>query len=179
MSCYEPFHFGNELKDAHLSKIYQSPIMMNVLMNWCKDPKYFLFFNGNVGTGKSYFCASFYNQLKESNKICRVYSEQHFFNDLKYEIQTNSNATARIRTICETEYVIFDDLGSSSMTEWQKEMLVEFIDLRYQSGYPTLITSNLTEQEVLFTLGKRTHSRIFAARNYKIHNSSEDRRQIL
>lgn len=177
---YQTYEFGREYRDAHLSKIIQPPEIIDTLLSWTKDPKYFLFFHGNVGTGKTYFSAAWYNSLKEKKSNVRVYSEQHFFNDLKHIIQMNWNATDRVRVICEVDYLILDDFGSSKMmSEWQKDMLAEFIDLRYQSTLPTLITSNMNKNDVFHSLGHRSHSRLFAARNKIIEQLGEDRRQIL
>ncbi len=174
MTCYEHLPFGNELKDASLSKIDKSGKTAELLKKWCNDPKYFLFFHGSVGVGKSYFCSAFYNFLKENKKECLVLSEYYFFNEIKNEINDSGR---KIRKICETDFIIFEDMCSTPMNEWKKEIIFEFIDCRDQSCLPTLITSHLHEFDILDIFGKKIHSRIFAARNTIIHYSGDDRRK--
>ena len=176
MTIYLPYEFSNEHKDAHLSKIEQNQEIINALFEWVKNPKNILFFCGNVGTGKSYFCSAFKNHIKEKKLNIRDYSEQYFFSELKQTIQMDWDPLRRIKDICECEYVILDDMGSSKMTEWQKEMLSEFIDLRYSSGLPTLITSNLDRSGIRNEFTPRFYSRLFAEKNVIIEQDGHDRR---
>lgn len=184
---YPPYDFGNDYANAHLSKIDQNPEISQKLSNWCADPKKILLFHGNVGTGKTYFCAAWYNSLKERDYqqrkdlkypffTFRAFSQHHFFNDLKHVIQMNWNPVDRIKTICETTFLIFDDL-KIPMNDWQKEMISELIDLRYSSGLPTLITSNLNRQDFKSKFSDREYDRIFDKRNLIVEQNEESRRQ--
>ncbi len=176
---YESYSFGDHYKNANLPGIQQSPEHMKILCDWANNPKGFLVFCGNVGTGKTHFCAAFHNYLIEQNKNIRSYSEQYFFNELKQTIQMNWDPIGRIREISSSHHLILDDMGSSKMTDWQKEMLSELIDMRYSSDLPMLITSNFDRQTMKNEFGDRFYSRIFASRNTIIQTNSEDRRNPL
>lgn len=173
---FDLYEFGNIYNDAHLAKLHQSEENTKTLCDWSKEPKNILFFCGNVGTGKTYFCAAWYNALRETRKNVRAYSEQHFFRELKQMIQLDWDPLYRIKIICDAEYVILDDLGSSKMTEWQKEMLSEFLDLRFASGLPTLITSNLDSKGIREQFTPRFHSRLFSEKNTIVEQNGSDRR---
>lgn len=177
MTIYLNYEFPYEHKEAHLSKIEQNPDIMISLFDWVKNPKNILFFFGNVGTGKSYFSSAFKNNLIEKKVNVRAYSEQYFFSELKSTIQMDWDPLRRIKDICEAEYFILDDMGSSKMTEWQKEMLSEFLDLRYSSGLPTLITSNLDKNSVRRDFTPRFYSRLFSQKNVIIEQDGYDRRK--
>mgnify|MGYP001037883228 CR=1 FL=1 len=172
-----PFPFGKSLENAHVAQIDQSKEDIEKILNWIDGKKNILYFCGNVGTGKTFLCAAFYNFVKEKNKHIRAFTEYKLFGLLRAEIQKNFDPLMKIEQICESPYVILDDMGSSSMTEWQKEMLFEFVNIRVESGLPTLITSNMKKNDLLKTFHERFSSRIYAAKNTIIELNGEDRRQ--
>jgi len=76
------------------------------------------------------------------------------------------------------DYVILDDLGSTGVTEWRKEIILEFIDMRYESQKPTLITSNLSTNEIFEAYGKRAYSRLFCDETTLLDFGTIDWRRI-
>jgi len=173
---YESSDFERIYKDAHLAKIKQGPEVMSILTEWITDPKHILFYFGNVGTGKTYLCAAWYQSLREERKNVRAYTEQSFFRDLKITIQNGWDPGKRIRDICDADYCILDDMGSSTMTEWQKEMLFDFINQRNYSNLPTLITSNMTKEFIEKEFTQRFNSRLMAKKHTFLHLNGPDRR---
>lgn len=175
----DKFVFGNSYRDAHLSKISQSIEDSEKICSWTKNPTDILVFSGNVGTGKTYFCAAFYNSLLEKKKNVRAYSEAGFFEDLRYQINQGWDAVMRVHKICDADFVILDDMCSCSMTEWQKDMLNTFVDCRFSNGLPTVIATNLTKHQINEKFHPRFCSRLFAEKNTKIDLSNGiDRRSI-
>lgn len=173
----QPFPFGRELEDAHMAKIDQSQEILALVAKWLVKDKNMFYFCGNVGTGKTYFCSAWFNHLREQGKHVRAYSEYKLFSYLRSVIQKNWDPMIELEKICDCPYLILDDMGSSSMTDWQKEMLFEFINMRSESGLPTLITSNLKRKDIRETFHERVESRIYAAKNIVIELNGEDRRQ--
>lgn len=173
------FPFGKTLEDAHLAKIQQSKEIMDKLFKWIKEDKNIFYFCGNVGTGKTYFCAAWYNSLKEQGKTIRAFTEYKLFSHLRSVIQKNWDPVIELEKICETKYMILDDMGSSAMTDWQKDILFEFVNMRTESGLPTLITSNLMRKDIKETFHERFESRIYAAKNTIAELVGEDRRQSI
>ena len=84
------------------------------------------------------------------------------------------------------EIVILDDVGfwwnearnSYKDNEWKIEVLYEFINNRYNSMLPTIITSNLNKEQFESVYSPRIASRLFAAENtiIKMFNKNEDLR---
>ena len=173
----QPFPFGASLEKAHLSKIEQSPEVMQKLAYWMKKEGDLFFFCGNVGTGKSYFASAFYNHLKDTNRDVRAITEHKLFSLLRVAINNEWDASAELERICDIDFFILDDMGSSTMTDWQKNILFEFVNMRTESGLPTLITSNLSRKEIKENFHERFESRIYAAKNTIIELNGEDRRQ--
>ena len=54
-----------------------------------------------------------------------------------------------------------DDLGAERPTEWAVERLTMFLDYRYARQLPTVITTNLNEEEMAQKLGSRIADRVF------------------
>lgn len=80
--------------------------------------------------------------------------------------------------LLDDEFIMIDDLGSSGITDWRKEVVFEAIDRRYESQLPTVITSNLTRKEIYEGFGPRIHSRMFARENLILEfHGGEDLRQ--
>lgn len=88
----------------------------------------------------------------------------------------NGDYLDSLRSLIDDHLVIVDDLGSSGVNDWRKEVLFELIDVRYESQKPTVFTSNLTEQEVIESFGSRFHSRFFSKENVFIHSDCQDMR---
>jgi len=80
-------------------------------------------------------------------------------------------------SLVDDEFVIYDDLGSTGLNDWRKEVLFEFLDQRYVSMKPTIVTSNLTREEIYQQIHPRVASRLFAKENTLIEVRDDDKRQ--
>lgn len=172
-----PNPFGYEYHDAHLAKIDQSAEVIEKILSWVKSERGIFYFCGNVGNGKTYFAAALWNFLKEKNEYNRTFSESEYFTEIKKVIAKDWDYSAEVKRLCETKWFILDDLGSSQMTDWQKEVLFTTVETRLSSGLPTLITSNLSLKDVKEKFGDRLYSRLAAAKNVVIELNGADRRQ--
>jgi len=74
------------------------------------------------------------------------------------------------------ELVILDDLGTEGTNEYSLELIYSFLDYRYRLMKPTLITTNLTSEELLERYKVRLMSRL--SRNGMIKFKDEDHRLI-
>jgi len=121
---------GDEYRNAHMSKIEQDPETMETMLNWTSNPNRICYFCGNVGTGKTYFAAAWYNLLKEQGKTVRIYTEQLFFSHLMGCMNQNMDPHYELQRISECDNFILDDMGSSKNSEWKGEMLLAFVNYR-------------------------------------------------
>ncbi|AAF26604.1 DnaC-like helicase loader [Streptococcus phage 7201] len=110
---------------------------------------------GNTGVGKSHLAYSALKALSDHTKKMGV-----FINvvDLLAKIKEDFNLEAEyIRRISEAEWLVLDDLGTEKVTEWSSGILYSILNKRTK----TIITTNLSPQDILGTYGKRVYSRIF------------------
>ena len=68
-----------------------------------------------------------------------------------------------MRDVLESELLILDDLGSEMATSFTASVLYEIVNTRMTEGRPTIISTNLTEDEITERYRERIHSRLFGA----------------
>lgn len=173
------FCLGREYRDAHLARIEQELSVTEKMLEWMNKPNNIFYFCGNVGNGKTYFAAAWYNLLKEKSKTVRIFTEQSFFSHLLTIMNLNKDPHAELERLCEVENFILDDMGSSKPSEWKDEMLLSFVNHRSANNLPTLITSNLNRDALAKAYHPRFVSRIYASKNTIIELNGPDRRQII
>jgi len=111
-----------------------------------------LFFNGAPGLGKTYLSAC----------IARVVAEKGFsvvydmagaifsmFEDAKFNKSDNLEETRdEINRYLQCDLLIIDDLGTEMITEFTKSVLYEVINTRLISAKKTIVSSNMTIDEM-------------------------------
>ncbi len=150
------------------------------MKKWMETPKGFLVYLGCAGCGKTHFCNAIMHEFNNSNIIRhrRMYSESMLSSKLKKGFDYDGTFEQAIEDLCDDDLIVLDDLGSTQIGEWKKDVLLKFLDFRYTSQKPTVITSNLTENEVRDELGFRIHSRLFAKENIILDYGNSDLRQV-
>jgi DNA replication protein DnaC len=159
--------FGRRFADSNISRVKIPRGFDEKLIEWVKAPKNFLVVIGSVGSGKTYLCSALLRHFI-SNKGCSIrgYNEKKFFSLIRSS--GSSDYSKVVSNLIDNDIVIFDDLGSSGHTDWRNEIIMDFIDTRYETQMPTIITSNLTKEDFINVYGSRIASRIFAKENLVI-----------
>ena len=159
--------FGQLYHNANLSQLKLGAKKDQELMSWLQYGNNFWIFVGSPGCGKTYFCAAVYFWLlaKTSNILyvnCRV-----FISNLHDHYDDAEGLSKMLNRYKRVGYLILEDLGEmvSRNSDWQKDLLLQLIDYRYEHCLPTLITSNLDEKKMIEKLDSRISSRIFDRKN--------------
>ena len=144
--------------------------MFNIL-NLCKDyaagfgsNSFNLLFRGNTGLGKTFLSAC----------IARVVSEKGF--SVSYDTSVSvmeafelqkfgrgddaAEVSSRVRRYLECDLLILDDLGTEMTTNFTLSALYTLINSRLLSGRKTIITTNLSEEEMRKRYTPQTVSRL-------------------
>lgn len=174
--------FGNRYVDAHLSKVKLPDETLEKISNWVKNPKNMFTFIGNPGLGKTYLCAAIYKAMKEKNAknpyfSIRYLKEYLYFGKLRQIIDAGWDYNHEITTICHVDFLMLDDMFSRDPNDWQKEVLFNLIDNRYNSGLPTIITSNIWTKDMIGLTSQRFVSRLTDNKNLLIELDWIDKRQ--
>ncbi len=145
---------------------------------WIKNGKGFLVYLGAPGIGKTYFCAALIAYVHKRFNTYRYWKERDFFSRLRSRMEHDGDYITEIGYMMDDDFVMIDDIGSSGINNWRSEVLFALIDFRYETGKPTVFTSNLTRDSLSNSLGPRAASRLFAAENLiiEIHEGQDLRK---
>ena len=135
-----------------------SRIARKYLANWSEMRRNGLgmILYGDVGTGKTFYAACVANGLIERLVPAFVTTVPR----LIAQIHGGRSAREIISVINGYPMLVIDDLGAERDTEYAMEQLFAIIDGRSMSGKPTIITTNLSMQDLLNPVDL-THKRIF------------------
>jgi len=167
---------GIEYSYASLSKWIAPVYAHEYVLDWFSNDKPFLLIMGTTGIGKTYLSAAILNYLEEKNQNVFYTTHRRLIDGIHRSIEKGKPQMDPIDRISDLKYLILDDLGSATCTEWQQEMILELIDRRYSNNLKTLITTNLDEKKIQEKLGARTASRILDVKNSKISFWEPDNR---
>jgi DNA replication protein DnaC len=130
-----------------------------------KNPKSIMVILGTPGTGKTYMCAAFLGWAINKFRTFRCWKESELLGHLRDSIDRYGDYSTSLKQAIDDEFMILDDLGSSPVNDWRKEIIFTVIETRYSMAMPTIITSNLTQDQIANKYDERTASRLFASEN--------------
>lgn len=126
------------------------------------EPKNFLVYCGNPGIGKTYLCSAMTEWAMTKFKSFRYWSEAELLKRVRSSMdEYKGDYVQTLKYFIDDELVMIDDVGSTGLTEWRKEILFEALDFRYNSMLPTIITSNYGKKEFEQSFHPRISSRLF------------------
>lgn len=151
------FEFFNETEAASYSNAIN--VSKNFTKNFNSDYQNLVFY-GNVGTGKTFLSCCIAKELMENGFSVTYYSADKLFKnlvDLRFG-DTKDEYFSFIDDISQCDLLIIDDLGTEAITERVKADLFSCLNNRDLLSKATLISTNLTLDE----LNRRYSERIFS-----------------
>ncbi len=164
----EVFRLGNRYFNANLAKWSAHPEHHKAISNWIKNPQNMLIMLGTPGTGKTYFSMAVSNYFMENEQNVYYTNSRRFLQDIQNGIGQSKSQYETIQQIASYDILILDDLGASTNNEWQKEVFLDLIDQRYSQQKPTIITSNISFENMKNVLGERIERRLNNDDNLRI-----------
>lgn len=130
-----------------------------------------LFITGNVGSGKTHLLAAIIDWIARmtTRRAYRVWiifiTSVDLLALIKYTFdrknKDDNNTEELMSKLEDCDLLIIDDLGTEKTTDWASELFYKIIDSRYSNLKSTIITANLTDQELKEKLSERLISRIY------------------
>ena len=125
---------------------------------------------GPPGIGKTHIAVSVLRRLVLEKQVRGLFYDVR---DLLRVIRSTYNPVVRtaemdiLRPVMSAELLVLDDLGAEKTSEWVQETLGLVINSRYNARRPTIITTNLQDDNdstnpnsFMFQIGARTRSRL-------------------
>ncbi len=108
-----------------------------------------LYLDGNFGCGKTYLLSAMFNELAKRGKNVAIIYYPEFLRLLKESFNIDNEYQEKFNYIKTVEYLLLDDIGAESVTEWSRdEILGTILQYRMEQKLPTFFTSNLTIDEL-------------------------------
>lgn len=125
-------------------------------------------FSENTGNGKTTWAIkllqSYFNEiwLGNSFKIRGLFIHvPTLLNQLKSQFNENESLNELKKLIVEVDLVVWDDIASTKLTDFDHSNLLTFIDNRINNGKSNIYTGNLDFPNIENALGKRLTSRVY------------------
>lgn len=153
------------------------PSMKQEARLFAENPSGWLVMTGSVGNGKSHLCAAIHNELI-TRGVDVIYTPapeliarlQELFDRKDDE----DRVEWRINKFQNASVLIIDDLGAEMDSQWTNVVNFRILDYRYANMLPTVISSNLTPDQMATRLGSRMNDTRFRV----INNTAPDFRRL-
>lgn len=159
--------FGKKYVGTDLRTLDNIPEFFEPLSRWLKNPKGFLILAGSNGCGKTTIGAGLVPVIAEDRKFqsYRFIREDQYFSKLKSYFGMQGNIEDAVTMLCDDDFYYFDDLGANPPKaddegNWRREMILKFIELRYCLEKYTVISTNLTKENIQTYYQNRVYSRM-------------------
>lgn len=119
-------------------------------------------FVGKPGTGKTHLAIGIALHIMREGRSARYLTVQRAVRRIKdtWNRESKERESDALRWMTEVDFLILDEIGVQFGSDFEKNLLFEVLNARYESRRPSVILSNLNQQEVQGYLGERVVDRI-------------------
>jgi DNA replication protein DnaC len=141
-----------------------------------------LIVSGNVGTGKTHLAYSVYKFLKDRDQDVVITNLMSLLDEIKQSFKKGFDDLSIYQHSLKSKFLIIDEIGVQYNKESERIMLYDLFDRRYKELLPTIILSNLPnenarnkDKSIMGVLGLRIYDRIRSGAEYYFINGKSKR----
>ncbi len=130
--------------------------------DFAKNPEGWLVFMGETGCGKTHLASAIVNYRYEMNKPALFVVVPDFLDHLRSAFNPDSKVSydRLFESVKTAPLLVLDDFGEQTTNPWVKEKLYQLINYRYNSRFPTVITTRLSLDEIKEEVDSSISSRL-------------------
>lgn len=115
-----------------------------IAITYAAQPQGWLYLYGPPGSGKTRLAASITNAFRDQGIAATYGRIQAMLDWLKasFRSQESSDFTERLRLLERAPVLLLDDLGTEHGTSWERTIIENLLNERYNRELPTILTSN-------------------------------------
>lgn len=148
------------LRDASFDEWKHSKELKTELMRYARKPKEAYTFTGNNGVGKSYSSVAIIREYYRLHKDYPIfYNVSNLYQDWLSQAKSPIELMYKLSN---APLLVLDDLGTRTPTEAFCDFLYLIINSRYADMKGTVVTTNLSTEEVVEKFGNAIASRLFS-----------------
>jgi DNA replication protein DnaC len=119
-------------------------------LEFAKSPNGWRVFMGDNGCGKTHLAAAIVNYRYQQKKPALFIVVPDFLDHLRSTFSPESKISYDrfFESVKGTALLVLDDFGKQTTTPWAQEKLYQVINYRYNAILPTVITTNLSADEI-------------------------------
>lgn len=132
------------------------PLGREAITEWRQSPNRNLVLLGEVGTGKTSTAVA----------AARLYHDAGYrilfrpVVELLDDLRPDGDHRRAIQEATEVDLLILDELGGERQTDWTAERLYRIVNRRWMECLPTVVTANLSAEDLEAAVGPRMFSRL-------------------
>lgn len=117
---------------------------------------------GKPGTGKTHLSVAIGIEAMKAGKMVLFTTVQRAVRRVKdsWRKESQESESEAIALLTEPDLLILDEIGVQFGSDFEKNLLFDILNERYEKNKPTLLLSNLTVSEVKAFLGERVYDRL-------------------
>ena len=116
---------------------------------------------GSRGNGKTQIAVELIRENAKQLVASKFCCTMEFFIDLKATFRSDKESERDvIKSYQKPAFLVLDEIGQRSETEWENRLLFHLINQRYEDSKDTLIIANLEPEQLMAALGPSIASRM-------------------
>ncbi len=159
---------GQERDDLEIARRQSKSIesAYRAAQRYAEDPQGWLVFIGPVGSGKTHLAASIANHRYKLGQPALFVVVPDLLDHLRatYGPDSQTSFDRTFEALKSSPLLILDDFGAQTSSPWAKEKLFQLINHRHNGRLPTVITTNLSLDQIARDTDHRIVSRLLDSR---------------